>query len=261
MRLIILILAFFSYLPTVFTQDSNCNKVCDKGLIASSKGLNMGYKCRKSRCEGKYSKDVSNNSDIILIKGFTSENESWNPNLVDSLLIKWNSLIDEGGITIQASGLSLRYQMDTEQSLNLKKFYWPTNVLTTLRIKKNQIGLIGKAKIKIGNRFENIYIPLSIGKSTQKESNVNIYKILIKTTIGLNEVEYSLYPESENRSLENPVFVNRKLNGGHFAADRIFEIEFTVPKKEKFYKLIINVKDKNDEEKMPKSIIFYSSNN
>jgi hypothetical protein len=61
--------------------------------------------------------------------------------------------------------------MDASSSGSNSFFAWPAGILTSLNIKRNDIGVTGKMKLSIGKTERFVYLPLRIRKQGESKKN------------------------------------------------------------------------------------------
>src|SRR5688500_1860053 len=122
--------------------------VCDPALPAIKEG-GLGYRDRGDRCEGLYINPVSNTT--LFVASFTQQFENYD-NSGNTILIEWDKPPANKEIILRAQGIKPRlyYRMDASRSGTTTFFAWPSGVLGSLNIKRNDIGVTGKIKLPVG---------------------------------------------------------------------------------------------------------------
>ena len=142
------ILFVFFILSCGFGNLSRAQVPCDPALPAIKEG-NLGYRDRGDRCEGLYINPVS--STTLFVASFTEHFENFDK-AGNTLLIEWDKPPASNDIHLRAQGIRPRlyYRMDAYRPGANTFFAWPSGVLSSLNIRKNDVAVIGRIKMPVG---------------------------------------------------------------------------------------------------------------
>ena len=222
---------------SLFAQSS-----CDPALPGIKAG-GLGYRDRGDRCEGLYINPVSNTT--LFVASFTEQFENFD-NTGNTVLIEWDQPPANKEIQLRAQGVKPRlyYRMDAASSGTNSFFAWPAGVLTSLNIKRNDIGVTGKIKLPVGKTERFVYLPLRIRKQGESK-RTGSYKLILLPGVQLTEIYISLAPVGQNGNPEKFIRTDEALGYGYYPAERAVEIPFTAPKNTGIYYVKLGAKIKS----------------
>jgi hypothetical protein len=207
---------------------------CDPNL--KQVGQNpQGYRLRGDRCEGIYAQPVSGSS-TLLVASFTEAFEDFNPSAEDQLPVDWPSFA-KAPIRLRSYALreKLYYQMDTVVAADKTPYLWPTGVLAALHLSKQDIGVVGFTDYQIGGENRRLYVPLRIGRKTQKPG----YQVVVVPGSELKAVFISLAPVAADGQPHSFLVSDHELGKGYYPAERGITIELPTLKTPGVYYLEI----------------------
>ena len=241
-RLRLITLFLFCFLSSsswrlLFAQSS-----CDPALPGIKEG-GLGYRDRGDRCEGLYINPVSNTT--LFVASFTEQFENFD-NAGNTVLIEWDHPPASKEIQLRAQGIKPRlyYRMDASSSGSNSFFAWPAGILTSLNIKRNDIGVTGKMKLSIGKTERFVYLPLRIRKQGESKKTGS-YKLILLPGVQLTEMYISLAPVGQDGNPEKFIRTDEALGYGYYPAERSVEIPFAAPKNQGIFYMKIGAKIKS----------------
>ncbi|MDP8990226.1 MAG: hypothetical protein M3N41_09145 [Acidobacteriota bacterium] len=196
---------------------------CDPSLRLVTE-IPQGYKLRGDRCEGIYIQPVSGASSL-LVASFTSFFEDFSPAKVDKLSLAWSSPA-EAPVHLRAFGLreKLYYQMDTVADSKRTSYIWPGDVLNSLRIAKQDIGVVGYTDYSIGGEERTLLLPLGVDAKGQKPGNR--YQLILVPGSELKEVFLSMAKVGADGQAHDFSISDRPLRRGYYPAERGYSSMF-----------------------------------
>ncbi len=217
---------------------------CDPSLTKLSNGP-LGYKDRGDRCEGIYIKEVGSTS--LQLASFTQVFGAYNVQNGKPILIEWNKIPGASDMHLRAQGLKrkLYYRMDSDQPNSRTSFSWPTNLLASLGIVKNDIGILAFTPLMIGDAKKNVFIPLNINKDKKTNNNKNEYSLLLMPGIEMKEIYVSIAPVAADGKLQKFIKDGEPLNYGYYPAERPINIPVSGLKTSGIYYLEIGASFRN----------------
>ena len=100
---------------------------------------------RGGRCEGRYEPEFSSSSSLALVS-LVQWREPLDVGMEDTLIVTWESSGSPGGVVhLRGQGFgrkALYYQMDAEAQRDQGRFLWSTDVLNSLGIRREHLGLV-----------------------------------------------------------------------------------------------------------------------
>src|SRR5687768_16977113 len=221
----------------LFAQSS-----CDPALPAIKEG-GLGYRDRGDRCEGLYINPVSNTT--LFVASFTQQFENYD-NSGNTILIEWDKPPTNKEIILRAQGIKPRlyYRMDASRSGTTTFFAWPSGVLSSLNIKRNDIGVTGKIKLPVGKTERYVHLPLRIRKQDEAK-RTGSYKLILLPGVQLTEIYLSLAPVGKDGAPEKFLRTDEALGYGYYPAERAIEIPIAAPKNKGIYYVKLGAKIKS----------------
>ncbi len=191
-------------------QGTPARPACDSGLVQLAAPVN-GYQARGDRCEGVYARQVAGTT--MFLSSFTGTFEQYDLNSDDPLIIHWDARTDSG-VQIRAETIKAGryYRMDTRAAPRDSLYHWPNRILSSERLAKGDLGVLGWTRITLGGRRRVAYLPLAI---TQKGAPTpcGSLQLAFSTETRLTEVLVSLSlldsTGAEIRVIKNDEALNR----------------------------------------------------
>lgn len=160
---------------------------CDPGLEQLSGAL--GYRLHEDRCEGLYVREVGS-ADLVVLS-FIEVFEEFDASSGRALRVEWEAPGEER-VRLRAQGVGkLHYRMDTRRPTGTSSFRWPSNVLASLRLTREEIGVAGWIRAPVGDTERRVYLPLRISQR-QPPTRPGTYVLELVPGRDLAEVYVSL---------------------------------------------------------------------
>jgi hypothetical protein len=216
----------------LFAQESHC----DSRLNQTSDDP-YGYRVRGDRCEGIYIKEVA--GEALRVVSLTESVESFDPAAGKNLLLEWTSPGKEA-IHLRASALRerLHYRMDTIRPADSTSYSWPSNLLATLNLKSDELGIVAWTSHAAGNTNREVYMPLRIRQQAPTIASRS-YNVVLMPGVELAEVFTSLASVGQDGQLGEFIIKDQPLSPGYYPAERAITITVPKPKKAGIYYLEI----------------------
>jgi hypothetical protein len=161
---------------------------CDPSLKLPSENSPNSYIQRGDRCEGIYAREVA--GDILMVGSVTEMFDDFTPTSGGQLYLSWTA---PGNEAVHLRVYSLKphfyYRMDSSPPAGSRGYVWPTNILTALKIRRDDLGVVASAETSLsacGPKHE-IYLPLRIGASAAGGSKQNL-QVALLSDVELSEV-------------------------------------------------------------------------
>ncbi len=142
---------------------------CDPRLVRPP-GEPFGYGLRGDRCEGLYVREVAG-SGGLLVASFTEPFEHFDfgpggsPGPGGSLHLEWTA---PRNAEVRLRGFSLRrklyYRMDTIRPPGTTTYVWSADVLASLKMRSQELAIVGWTSQALGGRTQEVYVPLRVGR-------------------------------------------------------------------------------------------------
>jgi hypothetical protein len=167
------------------------DSLCDQSLPQDSKSP-LAYHLRGDRCEGIYAQQVSSISIEVrsLVAGFGA----FDPARNEKLELAWTAPPGNAGdVRLRAFSFKPRtyYRMDTAVPAARSAYHWPTNVLTSVDLGKDDLGLIAWIDLpRQGGATRPVYLPLRAGAGAAKGEAG--YEVFLVPSSRLSEVRLSV---------------------------------------------------------------------
>lgn len=162
---------------------------CDSSLLQLAAPVN-GYQSRGDRCEGVYARQVAGTT--LFLSSFTESFEKYDLTSDDPLVIRWTARPDSG-VQLRAETIKAGryYRMDARTAPSDSAFRWPNRILSSERLAKSDLGVLGWTRVSVAGRRRVAYVPLSV---TQKNAPTACgpLQLAFSTETRLNEVMVSL---------------------------------------------------------------------
>ena len=215
---------------------------CDPALPGIKEG-GLGYRDRGDRCEGLYINPVSNTT--LFVASFTEQFENYD-NTGTTILIEWDQPPANKEIHLRGQGIKPRlyYRMDAYKSGTNTFFAWPAGILTSLNIKRNDIGITGKVKLPVGKTERYVHLPLRIRKQGEAK-RTGSYKLILMPGVQLTEIYISLASVGPDGNPQQFLRNDEALGYGYYPAERAVEIPIATPVNKGIYYLKLGAKIKS----------------
>lgn len=144
-------------------QGAPATPPCDPNLVRLAAPVN-GYQPRGDRCEGLYARQVAGTT--LFLSSFTQTFEKYDLKTDDPLLIRWTAPVDSG-LQLRAETIKAGryYRMDTRAAPRDTMYRWPSRILSSERLARNDLGVLGWTRVTVGGQRRIAYVPLAV---TQK---------------------------------------------------------------------------------------------
>jgi hypothetical protein len=223
-------ISFLHFLPRLFlilalvTPIYAQENPCDPTLVGKP-GDPLGYSLRDDRCEGRYETDIST---VMLVRSFTGFFEDYDLNSGDDLIIEWTSPPGQKQVWIRAQSLNpdLPFQMDTIRPPGNVTYHWPTDILSSLRIFRDALGVIAFTRYPVVGKDRDIVIPIQI-KQKSTSAGSSAFRVVMVCGREITEVLVSLAPIETSGVLGNFIFKKKPLGYNFYPAEE--PIEFLLP--------------------------------
>jgi hypothetical protein len=216
----LILFSLFTFYTSVSAQ-----VYCDSSLISNTRSP-LGYHDRGGRCEGLYVKQVA--STTLLVVSLTESFEQYDPALGKPLQMDWGRTPGNGGTRIRAQGIrrKLYYRMDAVRPAGETSFAWPSNVLASLSISKEDLGVLASTQYTVGDQLRDVYLPVRISQ-VNSNSHSPGYKLILLPGVELTKVYVSLALIGPDGRSKQFVKDGEKLEYGYYPAERGIEIPIT----------------------------------
>lgn len=165
--------------------------LCDPGLKEETKSP-LSYQMRGDRCEGIYAQQVSSISLEFrsLVAAF-----SFDPAKDAELALAWTPPPGiSGNVRLRAFSFKplAYYRMDTAVPAVRGAYRWPTDILASQKLGRNDLGLIAWIDLPgPGGTTRAIHLPLRAGSATAKATDAG-YEISLVPSVRLKEVRLTV---------------------------------------------------------------------
>jgi hypothetical protein len=212
----------------LFAQESHC----DSHLNQTSDDPS-GYRLRGDRCEGIYIKEVA--GEALRVVSLTESVEAFDTAAAKNLLLEWTT---PGNAAIHLRAYALRerlhYQMDTIRPADDTSYSWPSNLLATLNLTRDELGIVAWTQYAAGNTNRELYMPLRIRQRAATIPSQS-YKLVLMPGVELAEVFISLAPVGQDGQLGAFITKDQPLKPGYYPAERGITITIPKPKRAGVY--------------------------
>ena len=215
-------------------QETSVADPCDPKLVRPAKDP-LGYGRRGERCEGVYVQEVAGSAGL-LVASLTEAFEQFDIAPGDKLRLGW-SAVGAPAVRLRAVALRRRlyYRMDTERPRGSTMFEWPTDVLASLKIGPQEIGLVGWTQQQVGDRTEDVYLPLRVGK--HELARTGRYIVLVVPGSELSELYVTLAEVGPNGNDAVVLKRGEALKYGFYPAERRIRVELPPLERSGIYRL------------------------
>ncbi len=196
-------------------QATPARPACDSGLVQLAAPVN-GYQARGDRCEGVYARQVAGTT--MFLSSFTETFEKYDLDSDDPLVIHWTARPDSG-VQLRAETIKAGryYRMDTRAAPSDSVYRWPNRILSSERLGKSDLGVLGWTRVTVGGRRRVAYVPLAI---TQKSgaSACGPLQLAFSTETRLTEVLVGLALIDSTGAVLHVIKNDSALNRGFYPA-------------------------------------------
>jgi hypothetical protein len=134
--------------------------------------------------------------------------------------------------------------MDTVQAANQGRYEWPTDVLSSLDLRREDLGVAAWTVERIGDRERPVHVPLWIGSSHDGKKTEK-YVLSVVPGAELDEVYTTLLAIDRQGRPVRPVGQRRKHDLGFYPAGRSFSVDVQVPAPRGLYRLDVDAVMRN----------------
>lgn len=191
---------------------------CDPRLL-QPKDDPQGYRLRGDRCEGIYIREVAGSSDLVVVS-LTESFEDFDPTSYKNVMVEWQRFGSDAP-RIRAQGLKYRlhYRMDTVRPPGSISYAWSPDLLAALKIKRQDIGIVGFTPQVVGNVPREVYLPLRVSQQT-KGVRAPRYQVVLLPGEELSQVFLTLAQVGKDGSPATFLRKGEALGGSYYPADR-----------------------------------------
>jgi hypothetical protein len=152
---------------------------CDPKLVPS-KTDPLTYSRRGERCEGVYFVPVSGSADLSLV-GFTAPIGSFRLAPEERLYLQWATGSGKAPVHVRAISLKkgVYYRMDAVRPDDTDRLEWPADILARLNLASSDVALTAWVEQPIAGRTQNVYVPLTVGRSATAESKAHYVAVVV----------------------------------------------------------------------------------
>lgn len=196
-----------------------------------------GYRLRGDRCEGIYIKEVA--GEALRVVSLTESVEDFDPATGKNLLVEWTT---PGNVAVRLRAYALRqrlyYRMDTLRPAGSTTYDWPSNLLATFNLGRNEVGIVAWTTYWAGNTNHEVYIPLRIRQQAATIPSRS-YQLVLLPSVELAEVFISLAPAGRDWNPGAFIMKDQPLKPGYYPAGLGITINIPKPKTPGVYYLEI----------------------
>lgn len=196
-------------------QGTPARTACDSSLMQLAAPVN-GYQPRGDRCEGVYARQVAGTT--MFLSSFTETFEKYDLQSDDPLIISWAARPDSG-VQLRAETIKAGryYRMDTRAAPSDSLYRWPNRILSSERLAKSDLGVLGWTRITLGGRRRVAYVPLAV---TQRSAPAPCgpLQVAFSTETRLTEVLVSLSQLDSTGAETRVIRKDSALNRGFYPA-------------------------------------------
>ena len=204
----------------------------------------LSYHDLGDRCEGIYIERVGGTTlRLVSLMEFF---DTYDPASGKALHIRWNKPPGNAIVRLRAQSMKrkLYYRMDTYCVHDSTAFSWPTNVLASLKILKNDIGIAASTSYQLGKNEHDVYLPVRISQKSNDTAKSN-YHVLLMPGEELKEVYISISKIGNDGQTEKVIKNGVRLGYGYYPADRAIDIPLEGLKETGTYSMHVGATLKN----------------
>ena len=176
---------------SAMVQATDVQNPCDPTLLRPPTDP-LSYSRRGERCEGVYFREVAGSAGLT-VASFTEQFELLELTAGERLHVDWST---PQPLPVKLRAMALRprlyYRMDALRPAGSTGFDWPAEVLASLKLRGQELGVVGWVEQRVGDQDEDVYVPIRIGKTNQPIARTGRYLILLVPGATLSEVFVSL---------------------------------------------------------------------
>lgn len=162
---------------------------CDPGLPADTKSP-LSYQMRGDRCEGLYAQQVSSVS--VEVRSLVASFGPFDPARDKELVLSWTEPPGaQGAVRLRVFSFKTGtyYRMDTAVAAGKGAYHWPSDVLSSLGLHRQDLGLIAWMDLSgPEGAIHTVHLPLRAGSSGAKDG----YEVSLFPSARLNEVRLTV---------------------------------------------------------------------
>jgi hypothetical protein len=216
------------------SQETTAGDPCDPKLLRQTKDP-LGYERRGERCEGLYIQEVAGSAGL-LVASFTEAADRVDIVERQPLRVAWSGTAQ---LPVRLRAVALRrrlyYRMDATRPASPGVFEWPTDLLVSLQIRPQEIGVVGWTEQRVGGKTEDVYVPLRLG--TRRVGATGRYVVVIIPGTELSEVYVTLTEvDSEGRDSKT-VKHAEPLKYQYYPAERALRVPLPALDRPSLYRL------------------------
>ena len=201
-------------------QVASQGATCDS-LVKTRPRDPASYRLRGDRCEGVYVQDVSGSSNLVLAS-LVEHFERFDDTSGLPLRVEWTPLNDSP-VLLRANSLKsgLYYRMETAHPLLGGQYLWPTSVLQSLDIGREDIGVVGTMRLTLGGggHASDVYVPLRISPRRPPATSAR-YQVTMWPGVELSEVFVTLATTRADGEPQRYLEQDAALEYGFYPAQR-----------------------------------------
>jgi hypothetical protein len=202
-------------------QDTSALDPCDPKLARPAKDP-LAYGRRGERCEGLYLQDVAGSAGL-LIASLTEPVDPFDFSPGQRVRVEWSAA---GTPPLRLRAVALRrrlyYRMDAQRPAGATVFEWPTDILASLKMRVQELGLVGWIEQRVGERTEEVYVPLRVGQGPV--TRTGRYVVLIVPGTELSELYLTLTEVGRDGRDASVLKQDEALRYGYYPAERSIRI-------------------------------------
>lgn len=198
----------------LLTASAKAESFCDPSLPNDSESP-MGYHMRGDRCEGIYDQQVSAVS--VEIRSLVASFGPFDPARIEELDLAWTAPPGSTrDVELRAFSFKPRtyYRMDTKVPAARKIYRWPTDVLASVDLNRDDLGLVAWTRLP-GSR--TVYLPLRAGQGTRAKDG---YEVTLMPTKNLSEVRVTIARLDDQGKEVTKLRQNKELGYGYYPSDQ-----------------------------------------
>jgi len=198
---------------------------CDADLNPGTSNP-LRYRLRGERCEGIYIQDVA--ATVLRLVSFTESYEPFDAGDGRPLVLEW-AAPPSGTIHLRAQSLRHRlyYRMDSIRSERSISFEWPLDVVSVLKLQKNELGILAWSTRRIGSTDRLVYEPLRVRQREPAKSGP--YRMVVVPGVQVEELTLSVAAVGVTGELGGNTIDKQPLGPGYYPAGRAVEIPVQIP--------------------------------
>ena len=197
---------------------------CDPLLIQPPTNP-YGYRLRGDRCEGVYVEQVG--GEELHIASWTESLETYDLTSAQPLLLEWDTP-DKAEVRLTAHALRRRlyYRMDTISRAGKQSYRWRCDLLASLGIRSDELGILASANLRAGNTNHLVYLPLRIAQAA-RPAHATMYELIVVPGEEAREMYVTIRPVTQGDQV--PLKKDEPLGYGYYPAGRPVKIPVARP--------------------------------